>query len=713
MGAGRDAADSERGPSSEGCNTPGAQPSSLDDAWLDKVVRQRNREMHDGLRRVAKKRLLPAYLRLREQHPDVLTAWGAPPGSPVDVAVVRLLRAKPRRTASGVATITVLTKPWPCAGDCIFCPNDVRMPKSYLADEPACQRAERCFFDPYLQVAARLRVLQDMGHVTDKVELIVLGGTWSDYPRAYQLWFMTELFCALNASAADRAATAEQRRAFYEECGLTSDARVLEQQVAPLQQQVSEGTLRYTDAWERLYAHSAPWQRVAAIQHATMAELAQQQRFNEHAHHRCVGLVVETRPELVTVAHAASLRQLGCTKVQMGIQTLDARTLSRCGRPTDPAQVQRAFALLRLFGFKSHIHMMANLPGATLASDAAEFRTLMRDARYLPDEVKLYPCALVESAHLTDLYASGQWVPYAEEDLIALLADDLMATPPHVRISRMIRDISSTDIIAGNKKTNLRQMVEARVRAAVDAGEGCCCEMRFREIATDRVNAADLRLETIAYDTTVSHERFLQWVNGAGRLVGFLRLSLPHAEAVERVRAAEGEAKVAADGAETVVAEAATDVEAVAKEAAETAPWQATFPIEPGQAMIREVHVYGKVAAIVQEGGHANAHSDACDGDGGQDDADGWSNSERQNDRAQNSMRNGAQASDGAAQHGGLGRKLVEEACRQAAAAGYRQINVISAVGTRAYYRSLGFRDAGLYQVKDLAPVAASADALL
>ena len=105
---------------------------------------------------------------------------------------------KPRRSASGVATITVITKPWKCGGACIYCPNDLRMPKSYLSDEPACQRAERNYFDPYLQVTSRLRALNQMGHVTDKIELIVLGGTWSDYPRAYQIWFITELFRALN-----------------------------------------------------------------------------------------------------------------------------------------------------------------------------------------------------------------------------------------------------------------------------------------------------------------------------------------------------------------------------------------------------------------------------------------------------------------------------------------------------------------------------------
>ncbi len=147
-------------------------------------------------RAYSKKKLLPFYLRTKERDPQRWQSWNITPE--LEQQLVHLLQVKPRRSASGVATITVITKPWKCGGACIYCPNDLRMPKSYLSDEPACQRAERNYFDPYLQVTSRLRALNQMGHVTDKIELIVLGGTWSDYPRAYQIWFITELFRALN-----------------------------------------------------------------------------------------------------------------------------------------------------------------------------------------------------------------------------------------------------------------------------------------------------------------------------------------------------------------------------------------------------------------------------------------------------------------------------------------------------------------------------------
>ena len=163
---------------------------------LDRIIRARNREVAGPVRYVAKKKLLPFYQEAKEHRPERWRTWGVSPAE--EALLVRTLQVKPRRTASGVATVTVLTKPWPCSSACLYCPNDVRMPKSYLHDEPACQRAERNWFDPYLQVTARLRTLHQMGHVTDKVELIVLGGTWSDYPEAYQIWYMHELFRALN-----------------------------------------------------------------------------------------------------------------------------------------------------------------------------------------------------------------------------------------------------------------------------------------------------------------------------------------------------------------------------------------------------------------------------------------------------------------------------------------------------------------------------------
>ncbi|OUO87568.1 histone acetyltransferase [Gordonibacter sp. An230] len=600
-------------------DAPGAP--AVDGKAVARIIRKRNEGRADNADHFAKKQLFPYYRQVKRDDPARWRSWGI--DEALEARLVQLLRVKPRRTASGVATITVLTKPWPCASNCLYCPNDLRMPKSYLADEPACQRAERAFFDPYLQVAARLSTLEQMGHVTDKVELIVLGGTWSDYPEGYRIWFASELFRALNEAGEgdeeQRRTRMEARRARYREAGVPETREEAAAFAADAQRQVNAGALRYNDAMARLYGSGSPWERLAAEQTTGLAELERQHAANEHAAHRVVGLVVETRPDAVTPEALAGLRRLGCTKVQIGVQSLDGRILSLNERCLSSERIAEAFSLLRLFGFKIHAHFMANLLGATTAADKRDYRRLVTDPAFLPDEVKLYPCALVDGTGLMARYRDGSWRPYTEEELLDVLVADAAATPPYTRISRMIRDISSHDIVAGNKKVNLRQLVEQRAREAGVRFE----EIRTREIGTDGADVGALALSVVAYETAVASERFLQWTSPDGRIAAFLRLSLPFSASVDDLRKRF-----------------------------------ANFPIGPGEAMIREVHVYGAVAKLHRTGAGA--------------------------------------------QHLGLGKRLVEAAADIARKAGYEALNVISAVGTRGYYRSLGFQDKGLYQQKPL-----------
>lgn len=588
---------------------------------LDRIIRARNREVAGPVRYVAKKKLLPFYQEAKEHRPEHWRTWGVSPAE--EALLVRTLQVKPRRTASGVATVTVLTKPWPCSSACLYCPNDVRMPKSYLHDEPACQRAERNWFDPYLQVTARLRTLHQMGHVTDKVELIVLGGTWSDYPEAYQIWYMHELFRALNDMGCETAVEreSETRRKQYRDTGIACERDDLANWAAEAQARVTAGDASYNETVRNLYACGTHvdgngWVAAAQWQTATFSQLEALQRENEAAEHRCVGLVVETRPDAVTPNRLATLRRLGCTKLQMGIQSLDEHILTANHRGIGVDRMQQAFELARIFGFKSHAHFMTNLLGATPESDAADYRRMVEHPAFKPDEVKLYPCALVDGTGLVAHWRDGSWRPYTEQELVNLLAEDVLVTPPFTRISRMIRDISAHDIMTGNKKVNLRQLVDLELAKRSEPVQ----EIRSREIAFGAAANDELSLSEIAYETTNTHEVFLQWVAPGNRIAGFLRLSMPNADYID--------AHVTA------------------------------LPIDAGEAMIREVHVYGRVAGLHQGGENA--------------------------------------------QHRGLGRMLIERACDIARENGYTAINVISAIGTRGYYRKQGFTDNGLYQQRSL-----------
>ncbi len=639
------------------------QETPLDANALDRIIRARNRELRGPVRAVAKKKLLPFYQRVKEEYPDLWRSWDI--DGELEALLVRTLRMKPMRTASGVATVTVLTKPWPCSSACLYCPNDVRMPKSYLADEPACQRAERNWFDPYLQVALRLRTLADMGHTTDKVELIVLGGTWTDYPREYRFWFMRELFRALNEAGCKDAqeASIAQRSTFYERCGIVRERDDLTAFARTEQGKITRGESSYNQAVRALYGENPSWQAAGARQEATLADVEREHERNAHAEHRSVGLVIETRPDCITAHSLTEMRALGATKVQIGIQSLNQDILDANDRRTSIDAIACAFGLARLFGFKIHAHFMANLYGATPERDIAGYRALVGDKRFLPDEVKMYPCALVDGTGLVKKWREGTWQPYTEDELIGVLAKNMQVTPPYVRVSRMIRDISSHDIMTGNKKVNLRQLVDEELARRGTA----VAEIRTREIGTQGVDLGDLALAEFPYETTVSSERFLQWVTPDGKIAGFLRLSLPKADAIAAARA-EAENERGAFGSagreaippesENASHQAARDIAPASEDAQSELVPRSAFPLSAGEAMIREVHVYGAVAAL----GHAST----------------------------------------GAQHTGLGRKLVARACDIAREAGYERINVISAIGTREYYASLGFEQHGLYQQKRL-----------
>ena len=569
---------------------------------------------------IPKRAILPYFLQVKHNNDKLWQSWNVTPE--LEERFIRSVRMKPRRTASGVATITVITRPHTCSSNCIYCPCDLRMPKSYLANEPACQRAELTFFDPYVQVAARLQALHQMGHSTDKVELIVLGGTWSDYPESYQYWFIKELFRALNEWP-NSPSHIQERLNWYTSFGLQNSEEALSSFVAEQQAAVFDDTATYNQAFHKLYDISQPHQSAWSQMQSTYDELVEQQHSNETAAARVVGLVIETRPDTITPENLRMFRQLGCTKIQIGIQSTRQKILDANQRQMSVAQIKRAFSLIRLYGFKIHSHLMVNLLGATPEADKQDFKTFVTDPGFLPDEIKLYPCALVSGTQLVQKYREGTWQPYAKDELVDVLVQDVLATPPYVRISRMIRDISATDILVGNKHTNLRQMVEQELAAEDVASH--VQEIRFREINQQQVRAAELTLQDFAYTTAVSDEHFLQWVTADNKIAGFCRLSLPHWD-----KLTSGACDVSAD----------------------------ELLVQPGQAMIRELHVYGQALSLGSEGMSA--------------------------------------------QHQGLGQKLLAKASSIAAEAGYTSLNVISSIGTRAYYRAQGFTDAGLYQQKAL-----------
>ncbi|MFA5047426.1 MAG: tRNA uridine(34) 5-carboxymethylaminomethyl modification radical SAM/GNAT enzyme Elp3 [Patescibacteria group bacterium] len=372
----------------------------------------------------------------------------------------KLLTKRAIRTLSGVAVISVLTKPQACPGKCLFCPTEKNMPKSYLSNEPAVMRAILNNFDPERQIKMRLKALTANGHITDKIELIIMGGTWSAHNKQYQNWFIKKCFDAINGKKSKN--------------------------------------------------------------------LKQAQKYNERASHRCVGITLETRPDYINEKEIKRMRNFGCTRVELGIQHTDNQILKISQRGHTAEQSIKAIRLLKEAGLKINYHLMLNLPGSTPAQDLVMFKKIYSNIDYRPDMVKIYPCVVNKNAKLYRLWQQGRYKPYTDRQLLALLIKIKKITPPWVRITRLIRDIPEESIVAGNKITNLRQLISQQ---AEEEGWTCRCircrEAGHQESSKFKIQSLKINFKLIKYEASCGTEYFLSYESLDQKILyAFLRLRI-------------------------------------------------------------------------------------------------------------------------------------------------------------------------------------------
>ena len=367
-----------------------------------------------------------------------------------------LLKKHPIRTLSGVAVIAVLTKPYPCPGKCLYCPTEKEIPKSYLSNEPAVMRAVLCKFDPYKQVKTRIKSLEATGHLVDKVELIIMGGTWSYFPKQYQTWFIKRCFEAL----CQRSATLEKL-----------------------------------------------------------------QKINEKSKYRCVALTLETRPDFINLKEIKRMRELGCTKVELGVQALDDSILQLNIREHKIEQIIQATKLLKDAGFKVCYHMMPNLFGSTLNKDLKMFKELFSNSAFQPDLLKIYPCVVTKNSKLYQLWKQKKYKPYSAQQLINLLVKIKSIVPRYVRIIRVIRDIPSTSIEAGSKVSNLREIVQQEMEKQKLKCQ--CIRCRQIKIQSTKQKMRNIKLFIEKYEASGGMEYFLSFEDlKRENLYAFLRLRI-------------------------------------------------------------------------------------------------------------------------------------------------------------------------------------------
>ena len=485
----------------------------------------------------------------------------------------------------------MLTSPYPevngvkqtfsCAWNCHYCPSEPGQPRSYLHEEPAVRRANQNGFDAVLQFTDRAATLAGNGHPLDKIELLVLGGTWASYPHAYQEAFVRDLFYAANT--------------FY------------------------------------LRGAAKPPRR----------SLAAEQASNEGALVKIIGLTLETRPDTITPDELRRLRAYGCTRVQLGLQHTDDGVLRRVNRGCGNAAAVRALRLLKDACYKVDVHLMPNLPGASPELDEEMFRRMSCEADMQADQWKIYPCEVTPWTAIKRWFDEGSFVPYPDEVLFQLILRAKAGVKPWVRLNRVVRDIPSQYILGGVDAPNMRQTLALHLAAQ---GRACAC-IRCREVGAEAAKAPSARLTERVYPASGGTEHFLSFETPDGATIfAFVRLRL----------------LPPGGGAEA----------------------HTTFPRLRGCGLIRELHVYGQLVPSLPRSGRR---------------ADRWLGWLR-----------GAGAGKGAEapQHSGFGRALMARAEQVACAHGCTGMAVIAGVGTRGYYRRLGYEldgpEEGGFMVKRL-----------
>jgi len=412
-----------------------------------------------------------------------------------NIALEKLLRKAKMRTLSGVAVVSVLTADFGCPGNCLYCPTEKNMPKSYLSNEPAVMRAILANFDPYEQVKMRLESLKKAGHSTDKIELIIMGGSFSALPLKYQYWFVQQCYRACN------------------EFGLphprSASLSALSQRERDFRRAVGKG------------------EGIAVNLEKLKQQLKIQQTKNEKAKSRIIGLTLETRPDLINENELKKFREMGCTRIEIGVQSIYNDILKKNRRGHDVAETIRATKLMKDFGFKVAYHMMPELYGSNLKKDLAMFKEIFSNSEFQPDQIKIYPCVVVKDSDLYQLWKEKKYKPYTDKQLIKLICEIKKIIPPYVRISRLIRDIPEESIVAGNKITNLRQVIENRSQ---QENWKCQC-IRCREIR-DRNSSSSykvhkvIKLNRMEYNASEGKEIFLELTDNDYQLYALLRLRL-------------------------------------------------------------------------------------------------------------------------------------------------------------------------------------------
>ena len=439
----------------------------------------------------------------------------------------KFMRIKGARSRSGVVSVTIFTsgsvmggddidmvKTGGCPMNCHYCPFEKdsdgipTQPRSYLSTEPGNKRATENLHHPLGQVYSRLFQLESIGHIShnhiesNKIELIISGGTFNFYPKDYIIWFSTCAYYACNT---------------------------------------------YYSAKENVGNFNK-------VRH--MLSLSEEKLINETATNRIIGLTIETRPDYVAKSERGVIdfsqvklfREIGVTRVQIGVQTTEDSILKKINRGCLNRDNKWGIQILKSNGFKTDIHIMLDLPGSSPEIDKAVINKITSDPYLQADQWKLYPTETTPFTKIKEWYDDGVYKPYAEDHtgglsylLMDVIIHAMAKIPEYIRVNRVVRDIPHISIEGGLKCSNFRQLAKQKM----DRMGLLTSDIREREVKCKNINWDDMILDIVEYPASGGTEYFIQYCSKNKRILyGFIRLrhnnsykySLPSLESCALIR---------------------------------------------------------------------------------------------------------------------------------------------------------------------------------
>ncbi len=364
---------------------------------------------------------------------------------------------KPVRSKSGITPLTVVLPPKKCDhGTCIYCPGGDFVPQSYTDKSPAIMRAMALKFDVKKQIEVRLSSLEKMGHPTDKLEVIIIGGTFLQYSKDFKYDYVKGIFDTLN--------------------GVESK------------------------------------------------DLEEAKKINEIAKHRIVALCIENRPDNCSVEEIKEMLEFGATRCELGVQILDDEIYRKVNRGHTVQEVVEATKRLKDAGFKIGYHIMPGLPYSNKKLDLEKFKLVFEGKEFRPDQLKIYPCQIVESSPLEKIYKKINYKPYSNEEIVEIIKQIYEVIPRYCRIMRIMREIPKEkmvhrDIASTSMRGDLTEELSKNKKIK---------EIRLREIGFQNKGIDfNVNLKETFYSASEGGEVFLEFVNKDEILFGLLRLRFP------------------------------------------------------------------------------------------------------------------------------------------------------------------------------------------